>query len=131
MGRARTALLAALSVVAVSVTGCGVGSGDEDEGLPVRFVNRSAWDAHLFGCPQCGKRGVVLEEGGGVYFGWNEKRAWPVTYTLVVRGAKSTCPFIDPHPGANDPEAVGSRDIAYLVDKTGRCVDGPPSFDDL
>ena len=35
-------LLAALGIAAVSVTGCG---GTDDEGLPVRVVNESAWDA--------------------------------------------------------------------------------------
>lgn len=133
--RPLTSLLAALAVTAISVTGCG-SSGDE--GLPVRVVNESAWDAQVFGCTQCGKRGVLLEgdpdrtpgSGGGQYLGWFEKRRWPVTYRIVVRGAESVCPFIDPEPGKAEG-AVGTRDVIYLVDETGKCVAGPGSLDDV
>ncbi|WP_327357698.1 hypothetical protein [Streptomyces sp. NBC_01304] len=70
--------------------------------------------------------------GGGSYFGWDEERAWPVTYKVVVRGVESTCPFIDPEPAKSEgPDAIGTRDIVYVVDKTGKCVAGPPSMDDL
>ncbi|MGW7426187.1 hypothetical protein ACWGJB_40365 [Streptomyces sp. NPDC054813] len=138
MKRPRIALLAALGITAVFVTGCG-GSGDDgDEGLPVRLVNESAWDAHVLGCPSCGERGVVVEGdpdrtpggGGGTYFGWTEEHAWPVTYKVVVRGVESVCPVIDPEPGKAEG-TVGTRDVIYVVDKTGMCVAGPASLDDL
>ncbi|MEY2248348.1 hypothetical protein [Streptomyces sp. BF23-18] len=128
-------LLTALGIAAVSVTGCG---GADDEGLPVRLVNESAWDARVVACPLCGERGVVVEgdpdrapgEGGGMYFGWTEKRPWPVTYKVVVRGVESVCPFIDPEPGKAEG-AVGTRDVIYVVDETGTCVVGPGSMDDI
>jgi hypothetical protein len=94
----------------------------------VRLVNNSAWDTHVFGCPDCGERGLGVVTGS--YFGWTEERAWPVTYKVVVRGAESVCPVIDPKPGKADGE-VGTRDIIYVVDKTGKCVAGPASLDDL
>ncbi|MER5793701.1 hypothetical protein [Streptomyces sp. NPDC001980] len=135
MKRTRVTLLAALGITAIFVTGCG-SSGDE--GLPVRLVNESAWGAHVLGCPSCGERGVTVEGdpdrtpggGGGTYFGWTEERAWPVTYKVVVRGVESVCPVIDPEPGKADGE-LGTRDIIYVVDKTGTCVAGPASMDDV
>lgn len=136
VGRPRTALLAALGITAIFVTGCGSSGGDE--GLPVRLVNEPAWGAHVLGCPSCGERGVVVvgdpdrrpDGDGGAYFGWTEERAWPVTYKVVVRGVESVCPVIDPEPGKTDGE-LGTRDIIYVVDKTGTCVAGPPSMDDI
>lgn len=133
--RPRISLLVALGIAAVSVTGCG---SSDDEGLPVRVVNESAWDAHVFGCPQCGKLGLVVVgdpdrtrgEGGGAYFGWTEGRAWPTTYKIAVRGVESVCPFIDPEPGKADG-AVGTRDVIYVVDESGKCVAGPGSWDDV
>ncbi|MEU1033472.1 hypothetical protein ABZ402_33075 [Streptomyces mirabilis] len=134
MKRPRISLLVALGLAAFSVTGC---SSSDDEGLPVRVVNESAWDARVVGCPPCGERGAVVEgdpdrtpgEGGGEYFGWTEERAWPVTYKIVVRGVESVCPVIDPEPGKAD--AVGTRDVIYLVDGAGNCVAGPGSMDDV
>ncbi|MFF4164004.1 hypothetical protein [Streptomyces sp. NPDC001741] len=119
----------ALAIVAVSVTGCG---SSDDEGLPVRVVNESAWDAHMFGCPQCGERGLVVEgdpdrkrgEDGGAAFGWTEEGARPATYKVVVRGVESICPSIDSEPGKAEG-SVGSRDVVYVVDESGTCVEGP------
>lgn len=104
----------------------------------MRVVNESAWDAHVFGCPQCGKLGLVVEgepdrkpgEGGGSYSGWTEGRAWPRTYKVVVRGVESVCPFIDPEPGKATGE-VGTRDVIYVVNESGKCVAGPASMDDI
>ncbi|MER7179585.1 hypothetical protein ABT404_08885 [Streptomyces hyaluromycini] len=104
----------------------------------MRLVNESAWGARVLGCPSCGERGVTVEGdsdrtsdgGGGAYFGWTEERAWPVTYRVVVRGVESVCPVIDPEPGKADGE-IGTRDIIYVVDKTGTCVAGPASMDDV
>lgn len=132
--RPRTSLLAALAVVAISLTGCG-SSGEE--GLPVHVVNKSVWDAHVVGCPLCGDSSVLLAgdperkpgETGGQYFGWFEKRPWPVTYRIVVRGTESVCPFIDPEPGKAEG-AVGTREVIYVVDEEGKCVVGPGSMDD-
>ncbi|MFJ8486872.1 hypothetical protein ACIRBZ_00560 [Streptomyces sp. NPDC094038] len=70
------------------------------------------------------------EEDGGSYVGWAEERAWPVTYKVIVRGVESVCPVIDPEPGKAEG-MVGTRDIIYVVDKTGTCVAGPPSMDDI
>ncbi|MFI7401761.1 hypothetical protein ACIBW9_15035 [Streptomyces sp. NPDC049541] len=127
-------MVAALGIVAFSVTGCG---SSDAGGLPVRVVNESAWDAHVFGCPQCGKLGLVVvgdpdrKPGeGGAFFGWTEGRAWPTTYKVVVRGVGSVCPFIDPERG-KEKGAVGTRDVIYVVDKDGKCVAGPPSLDDI
>lgn len=94
----------------------------------MRLVNDSAWDTHVLGCPSCGERGLGVVAGS--YFGWTEERAWPVTYKVVVRGAESVCPVIDPKPAKAAGE-VGTRDIIYVVDKTGKCVAGPASLDDL
>ncbi|MGW5098956.1 hypothetical protein [Streptomyces sp. NPDC004100] len=121
----RRSLVAAPAVTAFAVTGCG---GSDDEGLAVRVVNQSAWDARVVDCPPCGKHGAVVE--GGTYVGWNETRPWPVTYKVVVRGVESVCPVIDPEPGKAKGE-VGSRDVIYLVDEKGKCVAGPASMDDL
>lgn len=140
MKRPRILLLVALGIVAFSVTGCGSsdsGSSD-DKGLPVHVVNESAWDAHVFGCPGCGKLGLAVEgepdrkpgESGGTYMGWTERRAWPRTYKVVVRGVESVCPFIDPEPGKAEG-AVGTHDVIYVVDKSGKCVEGPASMDDF
>jgi hypothetical protein len=138
----RIPLLVAIGLAAISVTGCG-DSGDAVGGLPVRLVNKSAWDAHVFGCPQCGERGLAVQgdpdrtSGGGISFGWNEKRAWPVTYKVVVRGVESVCPVIDPEPGKTEGtdtggiDVVGTRDVIYVVDQTGKCIAGPPSMDAL
>ncbi|MFE2582684.1 hypothetical protein [Streptomyces sp. NPDC059378] len=115
-----------MGIAAISITGC---SSSGDEGLPVRVVNKSAWDALVVGCPLCGERGVVVE-GGGTYFGWTEERAWPVTYKIVVRGAESVCPVIDPEPGKAEG-AVGTRDVIYVVDESGTCVAGPGSWDEI
>jgi hypothetical protein len=52
-----------------------------------------------------------------------------VTYKIVVRGVESVCPVIDPEPGKAD--AVGTRDVIYLVDGAGNCVAGPGSMDDV
>ncbi|MFD8808905.1 hypothetical protein [Streptomyces sp. NPDC059597] len=130
----RSSLVAALAVTALAVAGCG---GSDDEGLPVRLVNQSAWDARVAGCPPCGERGAVvtgdpdLKPGeGGTYFGWTETRPWPVTYEVVVRGVESVCPFIDPEAARAEGE-VGTRDVVYLVNKKGKCVAGPASMDDL
>ena len=134
-------LVAALGIVAVSVTGCGSSDdsgGSDDKGLPVHVVNESAWDAHVFGCPGCGKLGLVVEgepdrkpgEGGGAVFGWTEGRAWPRTYKVVVRGVESVCPSIDPGPGKAEG-TVGKRDVIYVVDKSGKCVAGPASMEDI
>ncbi|MGW1963501.1 hypothetical protein ACWCPD_25000 [Streptomyces sp. NPDC001935] len=133
--RPRISLLVALGIGAVSVAGCG---SSDDEGLPVRVVNESAWDAHVFGCPQCGRLGLVVVgdpdrkpgEGGGAYFGWTEGRAWPVTYKVVFRGVESVCPFIDPEPGKAEG-AVGTRDVIYVVDESGKCGVGPASMDEI
>lgn len=104
----------------------------------MRVVNESAWDAHVVGCPLCGKSSVLLEgdpdrtpgESGGQYFGWFEKRPWPVTYKIVVRGVESVCPVIDPEPGkTEDPDSVGTRDVIYVVDETGKCIAGPGDMD--
>lgn len=131
--RARIALPAALGVAAISVAR---GSSD-DEGLPMRVVDESAWDAHVFGCPQCGELGLVVGgdpdrtpgESGGMYFGWNEERPWPVTYEIVVRGVESVCPFNNPEPGrTEDPGDVGTRDVIHIVDETGKCVAGPGAW---
>ncbi|MET7439625.1 hypothetical protein [Streptomyces sp. NPDC005568] len=127
--------LPAMLGVAVSLAGCG-GSGDE--GLPVRVVNESVWDARVMGCPPCGEHGLVVEgdpgrtpaADGGSYFGWTEERAWPVTYRVVVRGVETVCPFIDPGPG-KAKGAVGTRDVIYQVDLAGKCVAGPGSMDDM
>ncbi|MER7175971.1 hypothetical protein [Streptomyces mesophilus] len=127
-------LLVAAGIAAVSAMGCGSPSADETEGLPVQVVNMSAWDAQVFGCPQCGERGLGVvgdpdrSAGGGATFGWAEEREWPVTYKVVVRGVESTCPFIDPEPGKSEG-AVGTRDVIYLVDETGKCVEGPADMD--
>ncbi|MGY5048975.1 hypothetical protein ACWDE0_25670 [Streptomyces sp. 900105755] len=104
----------------------------------MRLVNESAWDAHVFGCPSCGERGLTAvadpdptrSGSGGSYVGWTEERAWPVTYKVAVRGAESVCPVIDPKPAKAHGE-VGIRDIVYVVDKTGKCVAGPADLDDL
>ncbi|MER6272388.1 hypothetical protein [Streptomyces sp900105755] len=53
-----------------------------------------------------------------------------MTYKVVVRGAESVCPVIDPKPAKAAGE-VGTRDVIYVVDKTGKCVAGPASLDDL
>jgi hypothetical protein len=135
MKRPRVSLLVALGIAALSVTGC---SSSDDEGLPVQLVNESAWDAHVVGCPPCGERGVVVAgdpdrtpgEGGGQYAGWTEERTWPVTYKVVVRGVESVCPVIDPEPGkTGGADVVGTRDVIYVVDETGKCVAGPGSMD--
>ncbi|MGW1722968.1 hypothetical protein ACWCQK_08585 [Streptomyces sp. NPDC002306] len=102
------------------------------------MVNESAWDAHVIGCPGCGKLGVAVEgepdrkpgEGGGSSIGWTEGRAWPTTYKVVVRGVESVCPFIDPEPDKAEG-AVGTRDVIYVVDESGKCVVGPVSMDDI
>ncbi|MFD4601963.1 hypothetical protein ACFWPQ_28540 [Streptomyces sp. NPDC058464] len=51
-------------------------------------------------------------------------------YRVVVRGVESVCPVIDPEPAKAVGE-VGTRDIIYVVDKTGTCVAGPASMDDV
>jgi hypothetical protein len=67
-------------------------------------------------------------ESGGMYFGWIEKRPWPVTYKIVVRGVESVCPVIEPKSGNTaDPDNVGTRDVIYVVDETGKCVAGGPA----
>ncbi|MYT73393.1 MULTISPECIES: hypothetical protein [unclassified Streptomyces] len=123
------------SVTAVlAMAGCGTfGSSPEHEGLAVRLVNTSASDALIVGCPPCGKDGVrvVGDPGpgsGGAYLGWDEKRAWPVTYRVVVDGVESICPFIDPEPGKG---TIGIRDIVYVVTPVGRCAAGPTTMDAL
>ncbi|MEU2589041.1 hypothetical protein ABZ612_40885 [Streptomyces avermitilis] len=137
--RPRISLLAALGIAAISVTGCG-SSDDAAEGLPVRLVNESAWDAQVVGCPPCKEGGVLVGgdpdrtpgDSGGEYIGWTEERAWPVTYKVVVQGVESTCPVIDPGPGKTGSAAgVGTRDIIYAVDETGKCVAGSPGTDGL
>ncbi|WP_199553049.1 hypothetical protein [Streptomyces sp. N35] len=135
--RHRVLLLAAAGLAAVSATGCG-GSADAVEGLPVKVVNKSAWDAQVFDCPPCGEHGIKVERdpdrsaGGGLIAGWDEEREWPVTYRVVVRGVESTCPFIDPAPAKSAGEgAVGTRDVIYVVDEAGKCVEGPTSIDDI
>lgn len=135
MKRPRVSLLVALGIVAISVTGCG---SSDDKGLPVHVVNESAWDAHVFGCPGCGKLGIAIEgepdrkpgESGGSLMGWTEGRAWPRAYKVVVRGVESVCPFIDPEPGKAEG-AAGTRDVIYVVDQSGKCVEGPASMDDF
>ncbi|MEU6198304.1 hypothetical protein [Streptomyces sp. NPDC047061] len=103
----------------------------------MRLVNESAWGARVLGCPSCGERGVTVvgdpdqaSDGGGTYFGWTEERTWPVRYRVVVRGVESVCPVIDPEPAKAVGE-VGTRDIIYVVDKTGKCIAGPASMDDV
>lgn len=103
----------------------------------MRLVNESAWDARIVGCPPCAERGTPLGGNphrapgdGGEYLGWTEKRAWPVTYKVVVRGVESVCPFIDSAPGKAEG-AVGTRDVIYIVDESGKCVAGPASWDDF
>ncbi len=102
----------------------------------MHVVNKSAWDAHVFGCPGCGKLGVAVEgepgrkpgESGGAVMGWTERRAWPRTYKVVVRGVESVCPLINPEPG-KAKGTVGTRDVIYVVDESGKCVEGPESMD--
>ncbi|MEU4171462.1 hypothetical protein AB0F46_31860 [Streptomyces sp. NPDC026665] len=53
-----------------------------------------------------------------------------MTYKVVVRGVESVCPFIDPTPGKAEG-AVGTRDINYIVEESGKCVAGPTSWDDF
>ncbi|MFJ5219390.1 hypothetical protein ACIP98_32385 [Streptomyces sp. NPDC088354] len=123
-------------IAALALTGCG-GTADPDQGLEVRLVNESAWDARVEHCPDCGSRGLVVvgapdgdtTEGGGSYLGWHEKRPWPVAYRVVVHGVESTCPVIAPAPTPAGRSTVGGRDIVYLVDRAGKCVAGPPGWD--
>ncbi|MFJ6835449.1 hypothetical protein [Streptomyces sp. NPDC091209] len=44
MKPATISLLVTMSITAIAVTGC---SCSDDEGLPVRVVNESAWDARV------------------------------------------------------------------------------------
>ncbi|MER6080368.1 hypothetical protein [Streptomyces sp. NPDC001833] len=53
-----------------------------------------------------------------------------MTYKVIVRGVESVCPVIDPEPGEADG-ALGTRDVIYVVDRTGTCVAGPASMDDI
>ncbi|MFD3457398.1 hypothetical protein ACFWVC_35130 [Streptomyces sp. NPDC058691] len=121
----------ATAIAGLALTGCG-GTSDADQGLEVRLINYSAWDARVEHCPDCGSHGLVVAgdpDGGGAYLGWHEKRPWPVTYRVVVHGVESSCPVITPTP--TEPGAVGGRDIIYVVDPGGKCVAGPPSWDGL
>ncbi|MFF5139400.1 hypothetical protein ACFY6U_06655 [Streptomyces sp. NPDC013157] len=53
-----------------------------------------------------------------------------MTYKVIVRGVESVCPVIDPEPVTADG-ALGTRDVIYVVDRTGTCVAGPASMDDI
>ncbi|MFF4901751.1 hypothetical protein [Streptomyces sp. NPDC001068] len=50
-------------------------------------------------------------------------------YEVVVHGVESVCPFIDPEPG-RAKGGLGTRDIVYVVNRAGKCVAGPASWDD-
>lgn len=127
MGRVRWTVAGTAAALVLGLAGCSAGAGGDDSETArrVTLVNSSAWTVRVFGCPNCGARGLGVVTGG--YLGWRERRPLPLEFSVVVRGLRSTCPALVPH--ARDPGEVGGREWNFEVDAAGTCVAGPASLD--
>ncbi|MEU4097982.1 hypothetical protein [Streptomyces sp. NPDC026673] len=127
MRRVRWTVTGTAAAVVLGLAGCSAEAGGDDSGTArqVTLVNSSAWTVRVFGCPNCGSRGLGVVSGS--YYGWRERRPLPLEFSVVVRGVRSTCPALVPL--ARDPGEAGGRDWNVEVDAAGTCVAGPASLD--
>ncbi len=125
------AAVLALSVALVS-TSC---SGTKKSGVEVTFTNSNRADVTLRDCPRSICEGSVKLQGcrnpacpeptlgdvpSGMGMGWNETRALPYRYHLVLNAEPLDCP-----PAVGPPKSGPTPDdyaVNYDITPSGRCI---------